>query len=92
MLRRFDVFRLGALVTPAKQNNDRASSFLKIDTVARTVVDTQLADAFTNRLSIACVPLSKLIQSRSDHRTGPVILEPLPPLSKRFCLLQLKHM
>ena len=92
MLRRFDVFRLGALVAPAKQNDDRASPFLKIDTVAGAVVDTQLTDAFANRLSVACVPLSQPIQSRGDYRTGSVILEPLAPLSKRLCLLQLKHM
>jgi hypothetical protein len=54
-------------------------------------VDTQFADALANRLSVACVPLSQPIQSRSDHRTGPLILEPLPPLSKRLCLFQLKH-
>jgi hypothetical protein len=92
MLRRFDVFRLGALVAPAKQNDDRPSPFLKVDTVAGAVVDTELADAFANRLGVACVPLSQPIQSRSDHRTGPLILEPLPPLSKRLCLLQLKQL
>ena len=63
MLRRFDVFRLGALVAPAKQNNDCVSPFLKIDTVAWTVVDTQFADAFTNRLGVAGVPLSQPVQS-----------------------------
>lgn len=92
MLRRFDVFRLGTLVAPAKQNDDRASPFLKIDTVAGTVVDSQLADALANWLSVACVPLSQPVQSRSDNRTSPVILEPQAPLSKRLCLLQLKHM
>jgi len=65
--------------------------FLKIDAVAGAVMDTQFADAFANRLSVACVPLSQPIQSRSDHRTGSVILEPQAPLSKRLCLLQLKH-
>lgn len=91
MLRRFDVFRLGALVATANQNDDHASPFLKIDTVTGAVVDTQLADAFANRLSVACVPLGQPIQPRSDHRTGPMILEPQAPLSKRLCLLQLKH-
>jgi hypothetical protein len=38
------------------------------------------------------VPLSQPIQSRSDHRTSAVIFEPQAPLSKSFCLLQLKHM
>ena len=79
------------LLPPAKQNNDRVSPFLKIDTIAGAVVDAQFADAFANRLSVACVPLSQPIQSRSDHRTGTVILEPQAPLSKRLCLLQLKH-
>jgi hypothetical protein len=56
------------------------------------VVDTQFADALANRLGVACVPLGQPIQSRSDNRTSPVILEPLAPLSKRLCLLKLKHM
>ena len=54
-------------------------------------MDAQFADAPADRLSVARVPLSQPIQSRSDHRTGSVILEPLAPLSKRLCLLQLKH-
>ena len=92
MLRRLDVFRLSALVATAKQNNDCASPLLKIDTVAGAVVDAQFADTFANRLDVACVPLRQPIQSRSDNRTSPVILEPQAPLSKRLCLLQLKHM
>ena len=92
MLRRFDVFRLRALIAPAKQNDDRASALLKIDTVAGAVVDTQFADALANRFSVATVSLSQPIQSRSDYRSGAVILEPLAPLSKRLGLLQLKHM
>jgi hypothetical protein len=71
MLCRFDVFRLSALVATAKQNDDRASPLLKINTVAGTVVDAQLADALANWLSIASMPLSQPIQSRSDQRTGP---------------------
>lgn len=89
MLRRFDVFRLGALVTPAEQNDDCAPPLLKIDTAAGTVVDAQLADALPNWLSVACVPLGQPIQPRSDNRTSPVILEPQALLSKRLCLLQL---
>jgi hypothetical protein len=61
MLRRFDVFRLRALVAAAKQNDDRASSFLKVDTVAGAVVDTELADAFATRLGVTCVPLGQPI-------------------------------
>lgn len=92
MLCRFDVFRLSALVAPAKQNDDRASTFLKVDAVTGAVVDAQFADALANRFGVACVSLGQPIQSRSDHRTSPVILEPQAPLSKRLCLLQLKHM
>ena len=89
MLRRFDVFCLGALVATAKQNNDRASAPLKIDTVAGAVVDTQFTNSFADRLSVACVPLSQPVQSRSDHRASAVVLEPLAPLPKSLCLLQL---
>ena len=92
MLRHFDILRLRAFVAAAKQNDDRISSLLKIDTVAGAVVDAQFADTFANRLDVACVPLSQPVQSRSDQRTGSVILEPLAPLPKRLCLLQLKHM
>ena len=92
MLRRIDVFRLGALVAPTKQNDDRASALLKIDTVAGAVVDTQLADALANRFSVASVSLGQPIQPRSDHRASAGILEPLVPLPKRLCLLQLKHL
>jgi hypothetical protein len=38
-----------------------ASSFLKVDTVAGAVVDTELADAFANRLGVTCVPLGQPI-------------------------------
>lgn len=92
MLCRLDVFRLAALVARTKQNDDRASPRLKIDAVSRPVMDTQFADALPNRLDVACVPLSQPIQSRSDHRSGAVILEPHAPLSECFGLLQLKHM
>jgi hypothetical protein len=54
-------------------------------------VDTQFADALANRLGVAGIPLGQPIQSRSDNRTSPVILEPQAPLSKRLCLLQLKR-
>jgi len=60
---RFDVLRLGALVAAAKQNDDRVSPLLKIDAVAGTMVDAQLADTFANRLGVAGVPLSQPIQS-----------------------------
>ena len=63
MLRHFDIPSLRALIAAAKQNDDRVSSLLKIDTVAGAVVDAQFADAFTNRLGISCVPLSQPIQS-----------------------------
>jgi len=86
-----DVFRLSALVATAKQNDDHASTFLKVDAVTGTIVDTQFADALANRLGVAGIPLGQPIQSRSDNRTSPVILEPQAPLSKRLCLLQLKH-
>ena len=92
MLRRFDISSLRALVAAAKQNDDRVSPLLKIDTVAGAVVDAQFADTITDRLDIACMPLGQPIQPRSDHRPGAVILEPLAPLSKRLGLLQLKHM
>jgi hypothetical protein len=87
MLCRLDVFCLSALVAPAKQNEDGASALLKINTVAGTVMDTQLTNTFANRFSVACVSLSQPIQSRGDHGTGAVILEPLPPLPKRLGLL-----
>jgi len=66
--------------------------FLKIDTIAGAVVDAQLTNSFADRFSVACVPLSQPIQSRSDHRAGAVILEPLAPLPKSLRLLQLKHL
>jgi hypothetical protein len=56
-------FGLRALVAAAQQNDDRVSLLPEIDAIAGTVVDTQLADAFTNRLHIADMPLRQPIQS-----------------------------
>src|SRR5256885_1392543 len=89
MLRQFDILRLRALVAAAKQNDDRVSPLLKIDAVARAVVNAQFPDTFANRLDVACVPLGQPIQPRCDHRTGTMVLEPQSPLSKRFTLPQL---
>jgi hypothetical protein len=50
ILRRFNIFRLGALVTIGEKNDQHRSSLLKIDPVTRTIVDRQL------RNSIPAVP------------------------------------
>ena len=52
-----DVFRLSALVATAKQNDDYASTFLKVDAVTGAIVDTQFADALANRHGVAGIPL-----------------------------------
>lgn len=88
MLCRFDVLRLGALVAAATQNDDRVYPLLKIDAVAGAILDAQFADTIANRLGVAGVPLSQPIQSRGDHRTRTMVLEPQAPLSERLRLLQ----
>ena len=55
MLRRFDIPSLRALIAAAKQNDDRVSPLLKIDTIAGAVVDAQFADTFADRLAVAKV-------------------------------------
>jgi hypothetical protein len=51
-------------------------------------LDAQFADTIANRLGVAGVPLSQPIQSRGDHRTRTMVLEPQAPLSERLRLLQ----
>lgn len=63
----------------------------KVDPVSWTVVDAQLADAFTNWLCIADMSKREPIQPRGDGGSRIKILELRPPLVKCFSLPELEH-
>jgi hypothetical protein len=51
-------------------------------------VNAQFADPLSDRRSVASMSVSKTIQTGCDRCACPFILEPRPPSSKLFRLLQ----
>jgi hypothetical protein len=60
-LRRLDVLRLRALVAAAQQNDDGVAAPLKVDPVARTIVDAQFADPLSDWLHVARVSIRQTV-------------------------------
>jgi hypothetical protein len=78
----FNVRTLPRLCAPADQDNQPVAIAAKIDTLARTVVDTSLGHAATHGLLITEVTVLHPIKGRRDFRGGSVI-ETFKPLHER---------
>ena len=90
-LRRFDVPILCALVSAAQEDNEHISALLKVDSVARTIVDSQLADALANRFHITGVPKCKSIQTRGNQGKCTLVFEFRSPPPECLGLLEFNH-
>src|ERR1017187_1307772 len=62
------VFLLCLFAASDKEENHQAPDTLKVDSVTRTVIDTQFADAFTDRLCISKVAQRKAANTDLDAR------------------------
>lgn len=71
--------------------NERFAALLKIDAIARPVVNAQFTDAFTYRGHVARISNDQTLQPNGDCRLGPSVFQLLVPLPKGGCLLQDCH-
>jgi len=82
---------LAALVAAAEQHNQGCAAFLEVNPVAGAVVDPQLADPLSDRLSIAGMSIGKTILARRNQGSSPLILQARSPFPKSFGLLEFEH-
>src|ERR1035441_10085411 len=60
-----NVLCLCALIAAAQQDDDGVAPLLKVDSKARSMIDSQLTDALPHRLHIPCMS-----KSRSEEHTS----------------------
>jgi hypothetical protein len=79
----FDVVWLCPLVTAIQEDNENRSDLAEVDAVARTVVNLQLHDAFTDWLTLAKIAKLYTRQPSIDTGLGLAIPQRGEPFSKR---------
>jgi len=79
------------LAAAAQQNDKTVASFLKVDPVAWTIVDTKLAYTLPDRFCIAGIAEGKTIETRCNDGARPLVFQVKPPPSKFLCLFQFLH-
>jgi hypothetical protein len=77
---------LGALVTPAQQNDQSIATLLEIDPVAWTVVNPSFTYTITHRLNITRESVSQSKYARGNRCFGQSIFQPAFPLLEGDCL------
>jgi hypothetical protein len=85
ILSRFYIFRLGALVTTGKKNDQHRPPLLKIDPVTRAIVDPQLRDSRHNRPNIAWIAADDAFNPGLNERLSPDIPKAPEPSGKLLC-------
>jgi hypothetical protein len=91
-LRRFDVFRLRALVATAEQDDDCATPFQEVDPVAWPMVDPQFTYPLPYRFYVSGIPECQAIEARCNKSIHPFVLETRAPLQKRLSLPEVDHL
>jgi hypothetical protein len=52
----FNIFGLSALVSATEQQHNRRTDLAKIDSIARTIIDTEFLDPIANPMAVSEIP------------------------------------
>jgi hypothetical protein len=85
ILRSFNIFGLGALVTTGEKNDQRRTPLLKIDSVTRAIVDPQLRDSCPNGPKIAWIAADDAFNPGLNKSLSPVLPKASELTSKLLC-------
>ena len=86
MPRGFDVPLLRALVPATKENDSDITRPDEIDPIARSIMDTQFANAIANRSDVPFMTKGKPVQAGRNQSLAPFILQ-LPKPFLKCCRL-----
>jgi hypothetical protein len=85
ILRRFNIFGLGALVTTGEKNDQHRTPLLKIDPVTRAIVDPQLRDSCPNGPNIAWIAADDAFNPGLNERLSPEVPKASEPTCELLC-------
>jgi hypothetical protein len=89
--RYLDVSFLGSLIATGEQDHKRLSALNEIDSVPRTIVDTQFRDALSHRFHIAGVAQRQAADARINMSPRLSIFQPLEPFGIFISLPDFYH-
>jgi len=73
ILRRLNIFRLGALITTSEKSHQNRPSLLKIDPVTRTIVDPKFTNSSRHGPNIASISADVELNPGLNQRRNPEI-------------------
>jgi hypothetical protein len=85
IMRRFNIFCLGAFVSTGKKNDQQRTPLLKTDPVTRAIVDRQLRDSCPNGPNIAWIAADEAFNSGLNECFSPEVPKASEPTHRLFC-------
>jgi hypothetical protein len=77
---------LAALVAACQQKHNLASASREIHAITGAIIDSQFADAFTDRFGIARVSHGQTLNPRLNPRSSTDVTQVVNPLGELVCL------
>ncbi len=78
----FNIIGLGVLVASCQQNNHRTPPLSEINSIPRTVIDSQFRDALPYSLHISGISGGQALKSDLNSRSRPEVTKFVKPLSE----------
>jgi hypothetical protein len=85
ILRRFNIFGLGSLVTTCEKNDQHRTPLLKIDLVTRAIVDPQFRDSYPNGPNIDWIAADDAFNPGLNARLSPEVPKASKPTRELLC-------
>lgn len=82
-MRDMNVTALAALIATTQQDHPSVPGLVKVDTIAGTMMDSQLADPLSHGGNVAWESFSQAVDSGNNSSFSGVVLQPGKPMFER---------